>query len=266
MEFSTTNATAGSTADYETEDMDSAFMTPEEEIFEKSAKTDHSYWDFSTDEINQSPKIINLNKPADSKSKVQKFDTNVPSSSAIAGDKWWSTKEKFLDLNSTQATDENVGSKSSGVVIIKESYIEPPRINRVSRSFHGKTLTNTTGNETVNAHRRASDNPSNYISISQPSNLHQVLKKHNDNEKIKTPRHKFITQLSQPNDATVFKEDFRKTSLTNEATKSMRFTTVKVDEDAHAVAAGYANKIDVSFSKSLETITDDKRNFDEQND
>lgn len=236
MDFNSTDATFGSSVDCEstttTDSNDSVFKPRENETAEKCDGT----WNFSTNFHDNQSNIIDRNwnkKQIDIINKIQK---SLDKSSKLKNSKEATIYEK-------SSTSESNANKSQGAIIVKESYIEPPRINRVSRSFHGKTLCSVSCNEIANCNRRASDNPSNYSSVSQPSNLNLTYKKNNENDKaIRSKRHKVITQLSQPNDSLVQKQEIRKTSLTNEATRSMRFTTVKVDEDAHAASSGYINK------------------------
>lgn len=103
---------------------------------------------------------------------------------ASTSSKWATEKEKFLDttrhleLVKAQYTEKNIDmlknlnietdkSKISkepselntlkatpGAVLIKKSYIEPPKVARVSRSFHGKSNTAAAAQEVG---RRASD-------------------------------------------------------------------------------------------------------------
>lgn len=147
--------------------------------------------------------------------------------------------------NNSEDTDYS-RSHAPGVLVSKDNCIEPGKINRISRSFHGKTLSGATS-ESI-APRRASDNPANYTSVCQQQSQ---LRKQTEPEKLRMAKHKIVTQLSQPNDSLVQKLEVRKTSLTNEAAKSMRFTTVKVDENAHAKSAGYGGlKLEASVRGS----------------
>lgn len=257
-EFNTTDATAGSTGECETitEDMDSAFVTSDDEKYLEY----NEFLTFSSTDngVGKSSKYLTNSK---FKTSVIMANENGTLTHSIGtntnADKCCLKREKLMnEPSSSRCTEDgNCLSRNCGTVIIKESYIEPPRINRISHSFHGKTLKNCTQEDILNKYRRASDNPLNYTSsVSQPSNLNNQ-----SNEKIKFTRHKFLTQLSQPNDVTVCKknkDDHRKSSLTNEAAKSMRFTTVKVDEATHALSVGNINKkVDndtTSISKSCE--------------
>lgn len=237
--------------------MDSAFITPEDEKYVDF--NEELFWDFPTDNKNfNKMSILKHKNPIGTNDKSPVFSIGI-----TASDKRWSAKENFLDLiNKSSAHNEETTyyNEASGAVVAKKSYMEPPRINRISHSFHGKPITSC-GEISSHRHRRASDNLLNYTSVSQPSNLNQ------SSDKIKLTRHKFLTQSSQPNDLSIRKDDHRKSSLTNEVTKTMRFTTVKVEEATHALSvANIPNKIDntTSISKSCEAIADVRQDVNDQ--
>lgn len=172
--------------------------------------------------------------------------------------KWITEKEKFMDttrnleLVKAQYTEKNIDmlknlnidcdkSKitkdptelntlkvASGAVIIKEKYIEPPKVTRVSRSFHGKSNT-ASSLDISSSPRRASDG----VPVTN-------LKCDRDSEKgkINAAKRKFVSQLSQP--STQNPED-RKHSLTDNVVTKPRFTTRIVDEAEHAASIGLAS-------------------------
>lgn len=203
--------------------------------------------------------------------------------SILGSDKWCTSKEKFLENNtkSFRKTDDGGGSGggvtsidstetdlSSSItklntrtVLVKEHYIEPPRITRVSRSFHG-TKSDTGGGylDISVTPRRASEgvSPPNCCDVGM--NAYQELmvaatsSRHRNNvmDKFKTnnssSRPQFISQLSQPCGGSLKSPNLscRKGSLndsgsvrqpqlsTHHITK--RFTTTLVNEAEHAAS------------------------------
>ncbi|XP_044744721.1 inositol hexakisphosphate and diphosphoinositol-pentakisphosphate kinase 2 isoform X3 [Coccinella septempunctata] len=156
---------------------------------------------------------------------------------SLGSDKWVSEKEKFLDSSSfkTENNVENSTTKENkklGTVKVKESFIELPRIGRISKSFHGKSPSKDSYLVVELTPRRASDNmvnlSSNFLN-SKPINL-----KNSDSqdEKSKSTRPKFCSQKSQPCPVAANKEEFRKSSLSEPQNfRGARFTTTIVDEN-----------------------------------
>lgn len=145
----------------------------------------------------------------------------------LGSDKWGSSKEKFLENNTTDNKTKNeekskkVESDESklhaGAVIVKESFIEVPRMTRVSKSFHGKSSSNSNLNISGGVPRRASD--------SVPT----LNKKYEDSVQNR------IEKISKK------KTEKSGDENVNPVVKS-RFTTTLVDEAEHA--ATYENKLD----------------------
>ncbi|XP_064211948.1 inositol hexakisphosphate and diphosphoinositol-pentakisphosphate kinase isoform X4 [Tribolium castaneum] len=182
------------------------------------------------------------------------YDKDIPSSSknisALGSDKWCTSKEKFLDSITTKPdTPEKKPEQkpNPGTVLVKEHYIEPPRMTRVSRSFHGKSPTSNSYLDISNAiPRRASEGvplTSRNLNL-QPETLKQDVqnstRRKSNIEKIKATRPQFITQLSQPCGSTLQSPSvaLRKTSLTDVSASKKRFTTTLVDEAEHAASVG----------------------------
>lgn len=135
-------------------------------------------------------------------SKHNKTDKNI---STPGSDKWVATKEKFLE-NITQ-TDEiktettNVPKINLGAVLVKESFIEPPRISRVSKSFHGQS--SNPNLDIANVPRRASDCISSHKSeteLQKPINeLPNSSRRSSElGNKSSNIDRKLFTQLSHP--------------------------------------------------------------------
>lgn len=157
--------------------------------------------------------------------------------SSAGSSKWTTEKERFLDttknlelvkahfletnidiiknLNIKPDKSKIESSKPKpGTVFVKEKYIEPPKVTRISRSFHGKSNTGSSLDIT-SAPRRASDG----VSM-------ENLKSEKD-----TTKRKLLSQLSQPCGSFS-----RKTSELSRP----RFTTRIVDEAEHAASVGLA--------------------------
>lgn len=161
--------------------------------------------------------------------------------------KWTTEKEKFietsrhLELVKAQYTEKNIDmlknlniecdkskitkepselstKATPGAVLVKKTYIEPPKVARVSRSFHGKS--NTAAGGSADVVRRASEGVN--------------LKSESERAK-----RKFVTQKSQPSRSPSKGAEDRKSSLTTEA--KPRFTTTIVDEAEHAASVGLAS-------------------------
>lgn len=129
-----------------------------------------------------------------------------------------------------------------GAVVVKESFIEPPRMTRISKSFHGKTSNSSCLNIAATP-RRASDSVTGHSSSSQPP-IKNVLSQQSSEqpEKPKTTNihRQFTTQLSQPCGSTVPipPPPIRKSSLSERGAGS-RFTTTRVAEAEHVASNRY---------------------------
>ncbi|XP_017770136.1 PREDICTED: inositol hexakisphosphate and diphosphoinositol-pentakisphosphate kinase 2 isoform X14 [Nicrophorus vespilloides] len=267
VEFNTNDATAGSTADCDvtvTEDIESSLIMGEDEDFDgipkennyickqqnptKLALTNNANF-FSniltsptseklehienSDRMQQSPSTSklcnnNVSKYLDKDLKPKK--NNVYDK--CMGDKWGVTKEKFLENSNANVTKPKM---TPGALVVRETYIEPPKINRVSRSFHGKSNTYLDIGE---AQRRASD-----ISISSKVLNSQAEVANNDSRRNsnaeKSPR-KLVSQKSQPC-GSIEKNLSRKSSLVSIDGRNPRFKTTLVDEAEHAASMGISN-------------------------
>ncbi|XP_018562040.1 inositol hexakisphosphate and diphosphoinositol-pentakisphosphate kinase isoform X2 [Anoplophora glabripennis] len=193
------------------------------------------------------------------------FEKDIPNLniniSSPGSDKWSTNKEKFLEIKSYNktdnidfgknlniSTDKKVEKESGlikpkpGAVVVRESYIEPPRISRVSKSFHGKSPSGKIPIDITNIPRRASDGVTSPGKNSNPS-LNQEgqssVKLKNYSEKSSSlKRPQFVSQLSQPcGTSTKLSSQPRKSSL-SESVKTPRFTTTRVDEAEHAASVG----------------------------
>ncbi|KAL3286290.1 hypothetical protein HHI36_000799 [Cryptolaemus montrouzieri] len=160
-------------------------------------------------------------------------------------DKWGSEKERFLDNlqfskdgNKLGSQDDKKETSKSGIVTIKESFIELPRMGRISKSFHGKSPAKDSYLDVSSTPRRASDNMVNLTSTTlnaKPVNL-KTNELTTTSEKIKPIRPVFCTQKSQPCSSVslTLKEEFRKSSLSEPFNlKGARFTTTLVDESEY---------------------------------
>lgn len=172
--------------------------------------------------------------------------------SVLGSDKWCTSKEKFLEnelateKNNKQQDDKKYEKKelqvpkvNLGTVLVKESFIEPPRMTRISNSFHGKT-SNTTVDITP---RRASDSVPSLCK--PPDTLKNIFP---TSKAPKSPRRcseipksniekQLVTQLSQPSSSNVTHNNTRKASLnTDSVPTKTRFTTTLVDEAEHAAS------------------------------
>ncbi|XP_074035912.1 inositol hexakisphosphate and diphosphoinositol-pentakisphosphate kinase isoform X13 [Leptinotarsa decemlineata] len=216
----------------------------------------------------QSSRIVNEFDKNDLKNIIKKsniFEKAIPNSNvnlaSPSSDKWSTTKEKFLDNKNFEKTDNidfgknlntNIEKKvekeselaraKPGTVVIKESFIDPPRISRVSKSFHGKSTTKSYAQDICNSLRRSSDGPitkvlNNPINFSEAQNFYGAKPKSNA-EKFSNRPH-FFSQLSQPSGSSsaMSTTHCRKASLSETSTvKSQRFTTTRVDEAEHAAS------------------------------
>ncbi|XP_063908216.1 inositol hexakisphosphate and diphosphoinositol-pentakisphosphate kinase 2-like isoform X14 [Zophobas morio] len=189
------------------------------------------------------------------------YDKDLPCTSknlvALGSDKWCTTKEKFLEATFTPDSSEKKQpfektgepKPNPGTVVVKEHYIEPPRMTRISRSFHGKSPTSSSFLDiSGSAPRRASEGiPLTSRSLNlQPDTLKQDFPSSSGGSRRKSSlekrsgRPQFVTQLSQPCGSTMPSPGLglRKTSLTDVGVGKKRFTTTLVDEAEHAAAMG----------------------------
>ncbi|XP_019865972.2 inositol hexakisphosphate and diphosphoinositol-pentakisphosphate kinase isoform X2 [Aethina tumida] len=198
------------------------------------------------------------------------YDKDVKNLASLGSDKWSTSKERFLEgkkINYVKADnvdygknlnigaekkvdkdnkDFNLLKQNPGTVLIKEGFIEPPRMSRISRSFHGKSPTsNSYLDISNNSPRRASDSVSMTNCNANPGNALSKIEP-------KPQRPVFTSQLSQPCGSTNPNKgtSFRKTSLTDGLPKHPRFTTVRVDEAEHAASMGL-------FMKARDTESED---------
>lgn len=186
------------------------------------------------------------------------YDKDIPSSSknisSPGSDKWCTSKEKFLDsitLKAETPQEKKLEQRPCpGTVVVKEHFIEPPRMTRVSRSFHGKSPTSNSYLDisTVTPRRASEGVPLTSRNLNlQPETLKQDFQNSNSTtrrksniEKIKSTRPQFVTQLSQPCGSSLQSPNvaLRKTSLTDVSVSKKRFTTTLVDEAEHAASVG----------------------------
>lgn len=186
IEFNTTEATVGSTADCDitvTEDIEGSLTMAEDEDFislnsqgsvhqpvipqvvhpSHSDNMNKSILPTTTNQYIHSPKVtygFDLNKHERLEECRVKLEL-LCTSKNLGSDKWAQSKEKFLDNSSHSSSNNSVNLDKEachpGTVLVKESFIEPPRISRVSRSFHGNTPKNSLDLNAIP--RRASDSP-----------------------------------------------------------------------------------------------------------
>lgn len=174
-----------------------------------------------------------------------KFDKGASSSNPnvnianIGCLKWNTSKEKFFDVSKDSKTDnidfgknlntgtvkkiekdtELITKLNPGSILVKERYIEPPKISRASKSFHGNSSSGSYL-DISNVPRRASDIPlaskiRNESSETLRSDIGMQIR---HNEPSSRTRPKFVTQMSQPcGESNAFLGIMpRKTSLTTE--------------------------------------------------
>lgn len=201
-----------------------------------------------------------------SSSLYEKDTTNANKNLSTSGSsKWCTEKEKFLEttrnlelvkaqylersidmlknLNidcdkskvTKEATELSTSKMKTGAVVIKEKYIEPPKVSRISRSFHGKSNT-ASSLDTASSPRRASDSVS----------LVNLNPEKESTEKVKAScKKKIVAQLSHPSGSSLKlpsqSTEYRKNSLTDNVATKPRFTTRIVDEAEHAASVGLTN-------------------------
>lgn len=107
--------------------------------------------------------------------------------------------------------------------------MEPQKISRVSKSFHGKSPTCDSLLNIAAIPRRASEE----ITTSEKGDITKKVSLESSPKKYKSKRHQFKTQLSHPGNSTLSNSivDTRKSSLSNESGQTKtRFTTTLVKE------------------------------------
>ncbi|CAH1111385.1 unnamed protein product [Psylliodes chrysocephalus] len=164
-------------------------------------------------------RIVNEFDKNDLKTIIKKsniFDKEVPNVaknlSIASSDKWSTSKEKFLENKNFIKTDNIDFGKNlnfsvekkvekdneltkikPGAVMVKETYIEPLKISRVSKSFHGKSPTSSSQIDMCNIQRRASDSP-----LARSSNLPVINKEtRNVGKEITAFKTKMLDELTQ---------------------------------------------------------------------
>ncbi|XP_072390561.1 inositol hexakisphosphate and diphosphoinositol-pentakisphosphate kinase 2 isoform X3 [Diabrotica undecimpunctata] len=222
-------------------------------------------------------KIVNK-KSSVLDSVVTNISIDIPSTGS---DKWSASKEQFLENRSVKRAESVDCDKimklekeqdqtkiKPGAVLVKEKYIEPLTLSRVSRSFHGKSSISNSFLDINNTHRRASDSP--IGSTSTTSFMTEDIKPEPSVDKVKS----IVKQKSLSNPATQYstKKCAPETSksvseLSHIGTKSQRFTTTRVDEAEHAASVatkegqeGTFNVVHVSASADTIRLPSDNTN------
>ncbi|KAF2893733.1 hypothetical protein ILUMI_12427 [Ignelater luminosus] len=169
--------------------------------------------------------------------------------SNVGSDKWSASKEAFLEISKPKEKDpskdinkQNTSTKQ-GTVVVRESYIEPPRISRVSKSLDGKSqASQSLLNIVATTPRRASEG----VPVTS-ENLNIVEGTKPTSEKSSTKRHPFSTQISHPGTSKISKSstEYRKSSLSSDNVQiptKPRFTTTLIDEAEIGLNAPQENK------------------------
>ncbi|KAK9729107.1 Diphosphoinositol pentakisphosphate kinase 2 N-terminal domain [Popillia japonica] len=246
IEFNTNDATAGSTADCDvtvTEDIESLLaLTEEEEVYHPtdigkplspitpsissdssispSKEKRYSHLGFRDKTAYKSDPII-----GHSPSFCEKDSVNHKQ---LGSDKWGTSKEKFLEIKGLDnlIKTQQQHTPLQGAIVIKESYIEPPKINRISKSFHGQPNSSSFLDVSSSSNRRASDVPLTSKNVNAPPEVHQKgtkrISRRNSNVEKTSSLRQLVTQKS----------------LTENVPKNPRFTTTLVDEADHAALMG----------------------------
>ena len=171
--------------------------------------------------------------------------------SGFGSDKWCTSKEKFLENvsgeNSSKVEEkvEKGGSPpraSRGSVVIKEGYIEPPKINRISRSFHGNSGNGHPRDVSGIVTRRASDVPLANKNFRPDCRPHKatVARKNSNVEKANVTDVGQLTAHKFQRCAGSSISDEVESIVEHVASKNPRFTTTLVDEAEHAASVGIA--------------------------
>lgn len=237
IEFNTNDATAGSTADCDvtvTEDIESSLVLAEDEDTSRSIDLEKPLSPMTTS-ISSEPGIspIMENRIEFKEKSSYRSDPMIVDHHAepirlkrLGSDKWCSKKEKFLDIKSPE--ERHAGNKSKakshahGAIVIKEGYIEPPKINRISKSFHGQSNSSGFLDAPSNSHRRASD-----VAGGVSTEDSKKISRRNSNIEKTTNLRQFVTQKS----------------LNENLPRNPRFTTTLVDEAEHAAFMGISTTI-----------------------
>lgn len=180
----------------------------------------------------------NVQNPLKVTKQMKSVEKDTKSNNSNMGsDKWSASKEAFLEISKPKEKDpgkdinrQNTSMKQ-GVVVVRECYIEPPRISRVSKSLDGKSqASQSLLNIAAAAPRRASEG----VPVTS-DNLTTVEDTKSTSEKSSSKRHQFSTQISHPGTSKTSKSstEFRKSSLSSDNVQvppKPRFTTTLVDE------------------------------------
>lgn len=171
--------------------------------------------------------------------------------SCFGSDKWCTSKEKFLENvsgDNYSKVGESVEKGSSpprvsrGSVVIKEGYIEPPKINRISRSFHGKSGNGYSRDVSGIVTRRASDVPAtnqNFRLDSRPRKTMGTRKNSNVEKTNVADVGQLTAHKFQRCTGSSISDDVESV-IEHIASRNPRFTTTLVDEAEHAASVGIA--------------------------
>ncbi|XP_050509960.1 inositol hexakisphosphate and diphosphoinositol-pentakisphosphate kinase 2 isoform X10 [Diabrotica virgifera virgifera] len=208
---------------------------------------------------------------------VTNVSIDIPSTGS---DKWSASKEQFLENRNVKRAESVDCDKimkleqeqdqtriKPGAVLVKEKYIEPLTLSRVSRSFHGKPSISNSFLDINNTQRRASDSP--IGSTSTTSFMAQDIKPEPSVDTGKS----FVKQKSLGNAATQFStkkcapETSKSVSELSHIGTKQRFTTTRVDEAEHAASIatkegqeGTFNIVHVSASADTIRLPSDNTN------
>uniref|UniRef100_A0A6P7F9R5 Inositol hexakisphosphate and diphosphoinositol-pentakisphosphate kinase n=1 Tax=Diabrotica virgifera virgifera TaxID=50390 RepID=A0A6P7F9R5_DIAVI len=208
---------------------------------------------------------------------VTNVSIDIPSTGS---DKWSASKEQFLENRNVKRAESVDCDKimkleqeqdqtriKPGAVLVKEKYIEPLTLSRVSRSFHGKPSISNSFLDINNTQRRASDSP--IGSTSTTSFMAQDIKPEPSVDTGKS----FVKQKSLGNAATQFStkkcapETSKSVSELSHIGTKQRFTTTRVDEAEHAASIatkegqeGTFNIVHVSASADTIRLSSDNTN------
>lgn len=230
-------------------------------------------------------------KPGVYDKEIQESSKNI---SVLGSDKWGTTKEKFLEneqfalsktslekdatdftINLLQpdektkceksfSKDLQVPKVSLGAVLIKESFIEPPRISRISKSFHGKSSSSSNADisssprrasDSVSSLHKKQDDPPDTLKNMFPTSKAPKSPRRSSEVTFKKPVNvdrQFVTQLSQPCPSNVAHSSNRKTSLNMDSVASKnRFTTTLVGEAEHAASVNQQSEVMMDTDPTL---------------
>lgn len=192
------------------------------------------------------PETRSLRGSFDSKLDANFFDTQKPKSRNIKEcrsdttspcskpnpeslrSKWYASKEAFFDFPNPKVTDASLQLtiKKPGSVVIKEGFIETPKLSQISKSFHGMSSADSSFLNTTNVPRRASDGSS-FTSKNKQLESSFYSSESFDKE-VPSPRPQLVSRTSLPGS---FKSlDSNSKSRKSSGSKT-RFTTTLVDEE-----------------------------------